>query len=64
MGEPTLGTCSRKRQTSKFRSTSLIAFVSAMPASAPALVLTGSFALCALVATVVVACVGLAALMI
>ena len=35
-----------------------------MPASAPTLALTGSFALCALVAILVVACVAVAAFLI
>jgi hypothetical protein len=51
-------------QNSRFRSTSFIALGSAVPASAPALALTGSIALCALVAVLVVACIGLAALVI
>ncbi|NMM89771.1 hypothetical protein B2J88_36465 [Rhodococcus sp. SRB_17] len=50
--------------TSRFRSTSAIALGSAATASAPALAVTGSLALCALVAALVVACVGVAALMI
>lgn len=51
-------------ENSRFRSTSFIALGSAVPASAPALALTGSIALCALVAVLVVACIGLAALVI
>lgn len=51
-------------RTSRFRSTSTIALGSALPGAAPALVLTGSFALCALVAVLVSACVGIAAHMI
>lgn len=50
--------------TSRFRSTSTIALGSALPGGAPALMLTGSFALCALVAVLVAACVGIAAQMI
>ncbi|NRI69844.1 hypothetical protein FEZ60_30470 [Rhodococcus sp. MS16] len=48
----------------RFRSTSCIALGSAVPASAPTLALTGSIALCALVATLVVACIALAAVLI
>ncbi|MFC7446511.1 hypothetical protein [Rhodococcus daqingensis] len=48
----------------RFRTTSAIALGSGVPASAPALILTGSIALCALIAVLTVACVGLAALMI
>ncbi|WP_092808312.1 hypothetical protein [Rhodococcus globerulus] len=51
-------------RTSRFRSTSTIALGSALPGAAPALILTGSFALCALVAVLVAACVGIAAHMI
>lgn len=53
-----------KPPTSQFRSTSAIALGSALPGAAPALVLTGSIALCALVAVLVAACVGVAAHMI
>jgi hypothetical protein len=49
---------------SRFRSTSTIALGSALPGAAPAFILTGSFALCALVAVLVAACVGIAAHMI
>ncbi|OMQ24343.1 MULTISPECIES: hypothetical protein [Rhodococcus] len=54
----------RNLQPSRLRSTSVIALGSAMPASAPTLALTGSFALCALVAILVVACVAVAAFLI
>lgn len=49
---------------SRFRSHTAIALGSGVPAGAPMLVLTGSLALCALIAVLTVACVGLAALMI
>ncbi|MFD6893233.1 hypothetical protein ACFWB0_01620 [Rhodococcus sp. NPDC060086] len=49
---------------SRFRSHAGLVLGSGVPASAPALMLTGSLALCALVAVLTVVCVGLAALMI
>lgn len=49
---------------SRFRSNTVIALGSGVPAGAPMLVLTGSLALCALIAVLTVLCVGLAALMI
>lgn len=62
--EPDQDRGSTPAQTSRFRSTSCIALGSAVPASAPTLALTGSIALCALVATLVVACIALAAVLI
>lgn len=47
-----------------FRSHLVLAVGSGVPASVPALILTGSLAVCVLVAVLTVVCVGLAALMI
>jgi Zn-dependent alcohol dehydrogenase len=48
----------------RFRAHAALALGSGVPASAPALMLTGSLAMGALVAALTVVCVGLAALMI
>lgn len=64
MDDPTLDLSPREPQASRLRSTSVIAFGSALPASVPALVLTGSFAVCACVVALVVACVGIASFVI
>lgn len=50
--------------TSRLRSSPVIALGSGILACAPALIVTGSVVLCALVALFTVACVGFAALMI
>jgi hypothetical protein len=64
MNYPDRDTNPTRGHASRFRSTTCIALGSAVPASAPALALTGSIALCALVATLVVVCIALAALLI
>ncbi|MEE2060679.1 hypothetical protein [Rhodococcus artemisiae] len=53
-----------KASDSRLRSHTAIALGSGVPAGAPMLVLTGSLALCALIAVLTVLCVGLAAVMI